>query len=100
MAYRSMTKLEGIIKHVPIKMGKFIFPLDFVVIDMEEDKKLPLLIGMPFLVTDATLIDVKKGELALRVGIEEEQFNFNQSLKQQDFEGAHCRRVDDVVLNR
>ena len=34
----SMTQLEGIIEDVLVKVGKFIFPVDFVVINMEEDK--------------------------------------------------------------
>ena len=100
MVDRPMTQPEGIIKDVLVKVGKFIFPVDLVVIDMEEDKQVPLLLGRLFLATCATLIDVKKGELTLRVGREEIQFNLNQSLKQPDFEGAHCRRVDDVVLDR
>ena len=41
-------------------MGKFIFPGDFVVIDIEEDKQVPVLLGRPFLATEASLIDVKK----------------------------------------
>ena len=36
------------------------FLVDFMVIDMEEDKKVPLLLGKPFLATSAALIDVKK----------------------------------------
>ena len=70
MADRSMTQPKGIIEDVLVKVGKFIFPMDFVVIDMEEDKKVPLLLGRPFLATGATLIDLKKIELTLRVGIE------------------------------
>ena len=58
-----------------VKVGKFIFLVDFVVINMEEDKEVPLVLGRPFLATGATLIDVKKGELTLRVGIEEVHFN-------------------------
>ena len=38
MADRSMAQLEGILEDVLIKVGKFIFPIDFVVIDIEEDK--------------------------------------------------------------
>ena len=49
---------------------KFIFLADFVVMDMDEDTQVPLLLGRPFLATGATLIDVKKGELTLRVGDE------------------------------
>ena len=61
MAERSMTQPEGILEDVFVKVGKFIFPVDFVGIDMEEDKQVPLLLGRPFLATGATLIDVKKG---------------------------------------
>ena len=40
---------KGILEDALIKVGKFIFPLDFVVIDIEEDKQVPLLLGRPFL---------------------------------------------------
>ena len=65
MADRTLAQPEGILEDVLIKVGKFIFPVDFVVIDIEEDKQIPLLLGRPFLATRATLIDVKKGELTL-----------------------------------
>ena len=77
MVDRSITQPKGILEDVLVKVGKFIFPMDFVVIDMEEDKQVPLLLDMPFLATSATLIDVKQKELTLRVGIEEVQFNLN-----------------------
>ena len=77
MADRSMAQLKGILEDVLIKVGKFIFPLDFVVIDIEEDKQVPLLLGRPFLAIGAPLIDVKKGELTLRMGDEEVHFNLN-----------------------
>ena len=60
MANRTMAQPEGILEDVLIKVEKFIFPVDFVVIDIEEDKKVPLLLGRPFLATGASLIDVKK----------------------------------------
>ena len=82
MAYRSMAQQEGILEDVLAKVGKFIFPVDFVVIDIEEEKKVPLLLGWPFLATGAPLIDVRKGELTLRVRNEEVHFNLNHSLKQ------------------
>ena len=55
--------------------------MDFVVIDIKEDKQVPLLSGRPFLATGVALIDVKKGELTLRVGDEAVHFNLNHSLK-------------------
>ena len=75
VADMSMAKPEDILKDVLVKLGKFIFLVDFVVIDIEEDKQIPLLLGRPFLAIGATLIDVKKGELTLRVGTEEVHFN-------------------------
>ena len=56
MANISMAQLKGILEDVLIKVGKFIF----VVIDIKEDKQVPLLLGRPFLATRAALIDVKK----------------------------------------
>ena len=60
MADRTLAHPEGILEDVLIKVGKFFFLVDFVVINIEEDKKVPLLLGRPFLATGATLIDVKK----------------------------------------
>ena len=49
MADRTLAHPEGILEDMLIKVGKFIFPMDFVVIDIEEDKQVPLLLGRPFL---------------------------------------------------
>ena len=51
MADRLMVQLEGILEDVLIKIGKFIFPVDFVVMNIEEEKQVPLLLGRPFLET-------------------------------------------------
>ena len=75
----------------------FIFPVDFVVIDIEGDKQIPLLFGTPFLATGAALIIVKKGELTLRVGTEKVHFNLNKILKQHDVEQAKCMKIDNVI---
>ena len=55
------------------------------------------MLGRPFLATGAALIDVKKGELTLRVGEKEVYFNLNQSLKQSDFEKAEYKNFENVV---
>ena len=80
-ADRTMTQPEGVLEDVLIKVGKFIFSVDIVVMDMEKDTQVPLLLGRPFLATGAALIDVKKGELTLRVGNEVVHFNLNKILK-------------------
>ena len=41
-----------------VKVDKFIFPADFIVLDIEEDKEIPIILGRPFLATGRTMIDV------------------------------------------
>ena len=97
MADITLAQPEGILEDVLIKVGKFIFPVDFVVIDIEEDKQVPLLLGRPFLATRAAFIDVKKVELALRVGDEAVHFNLNHSLKQLEFDNVDCKIIETEV---
>ena len=68
MADRSMASPKGIIEDVLIKVGKFIFSVDFMVLDMDENEKVPLILGRPFLAASRALIVVVRGELTLRVG--------------------------------
>ena len=98
MADRSMAQPEGVLEDVLVKVGKFIFPVDFVIMKMEEDTQVPLLIGRPFLATGAALIDVQKGELTLRVGNEAVHFNLNRSLEHPDVEAEGCMDVENNSL--
>ena len=99
MADRTMAKPEGIIEDVLVKVGKFVFPVDFIILDIEEDSQVPLLLGRPFLATGAALIDMHKGVLTLRVGEEAADFNLPQSLKNLDIDREDYKFVDDVYLN-
>ena len=67
LADRSLTRLRGIIEDVLVKVDKFIFPANFIILDMEKEKEVPIIIGRPFLAMGSALIDVQKGELRLRV---------------------------------
>ena len=95
MADRSMARPEGVLEDVLVKVGKFIFPVDFVIMKMEEDTQVPLLLGRPFLATGAALINVQKGELTLRVGGEVVHFNFNKSLEQHDVDAENYMAVEN-----
>ena len=98
MAERSMAQPEGILEDVLVKVGKFIFPMDFVIMKMEEDTQVPLLLRRPFLATGAALIDVQKGELTLRVGNEAVHFNLNRSLEHPDVDAESCMAVENNSL--
>ena len=97
MANKTMAQLEGVLEDVLIKVGKFIFPMDFVVMDIEEVTQVPLLLGRPFLAIGVALIDVNKGELTLKVGNEAVHFNLNQSLKQTYRDNAESMIVEQFI---
>lgn len=65
LADRFLTYLHGIIEDIFVKVDKFVFPTDFVVLDMEEDQEIPLNLGHPFLATGRPLIDVEEDQLIL-----------------------------------
>ena len=99
MADRTLKKPEGIIEDVLVKVGKFIFPTDFIILDIEEDSQVPLLLGRPFLATGAALIDMQKGILTLRVGEETTDFNLIRTLRNLDIERDDIKLVEDVIIN-
>ncbi|KAL8133741.1 hypothetical protein AgCh_008979 [Apium graveolens] len=63
------------LEDVLVKVDKLFFPADFVILDFEEDTKIPIILGRPFLATERTLIDVQKGELTMRVQNQDVTFN-------------------------
>ncbi|GKB71611.1 reverse transcriptase domain-containing protein [Tanacetum coccineum] len=72
LADRSISQPIGIAEDVYVKVGKFQFPADFIVVDFDADPRVPLILRRSFLKTGRALIDVYEGELTLRVGKEAE----------------------------
>ncbi|XP_022865465.1 uncharacterized protein LOC111385318 [Olea europaea var. sylvestris] len=68
---RSLTHPRGIIEYVLTKVEKFIFLANFLILDIEKDKDIPLILGRPFLTTRRALIDVQRRQLILRLGEEQ-----------------------------
>ena len=99
MADRSMTSAKGIIEDVLIKVDKFIFFVHFVVLDMEDHEKVPLILGRPFLATSQALIDVESGELILRVGDEKVQLSIYQNDKLLKKENEGCMRLEAIRMH-
>ncbi|XP_019240363.1 PREDICTED: uncharacterized protein LOC109220351 [Nicotiana attenuata] len=81
LADRSLAMPEGIIEDVLIRVGKFILPADFIVLDYEADEEVPIILGRSFLATGGSIIDVREGKLKMRVDDEEITFNVYKALK-------------------
>ncbi|GKD18892.1 reverse transcriptase domain-containing protein, partial [Tanacetum coccineum] len=82
----SITQPIGIAKDVDVKVGKFQFPADFVVVEFDADPQVPLILGR-------ALIDVYEGELTLRVGKEAVTFNIDQTSR-------YSSNYDDMTANQ
>ncbi|GJX24311.1 reverse transcriptase domain-containing protein [Tanacetum coccineum] len=93
LADRSITQPIGIAEDVDVKVGKFQFSADFVVVDFDADPRVPLILGRSFLKTGRALIDVYEGELTLRVGKEAVTFNLDQTSR-------YSSNYDDMTANR
>ena len=80
LANRTIKHPYGIIEDVLVKVDKFLFPVDFVVMDMDEDNKIPLILGRPFMKTSKIMIDVDDGKLIVKVQDDEVQFNVFEAM--------------------
>ena len=100
MADRSIAFPKGIIEDVLVKVDKFIFPVDFVVLDIEEDREASIILGRPFLATGQALIDVKNGELTLRVGEDQVKFYLHKSMEFPNDASASRMRIDTLIPSR
>nr|GEW68773.1 reverse transcriptase domain-containing protein [Tanacetum cinerariifolium] len=93
LADRSITRPKGVAEDVFVKVGKFHFPIDFVVVDFEVDPRVPLILGRSFLRTGHALIDVYGEEITLWVNDEAVTFNLNQTPR-------YSSTYGDMSLNR
>ncbi|GJX63014.1 putative ribonuclease H-like domain-containing protein [Tanacetum coccineum] len=96
LADRPIQYPRGIVENVLIKVDKFILPIDFVILDMREDSRIPIIIGRPFLATVRAMIDVFNKKITLRVGDDEVTFDIDQSIKRLPIEDEECYRIDDL----
>jgi hypothetical protein len=71
----------GIAEHVPVKVGHHFIPVDFVVLEMGEREKPPLILGRPFLKTVGATIDVGKGEIMFDINGERSSFKFRPRIE-------------------
>ncbi|KAK5784909.1 hypothetical protein PVK06_039450 [Gossypium arboreum] len=99
LANRSVKYPRDIIEDVLVKVDKIIFPIDFVVLDMDEDVEVPLILGRPFLATTRAVIDMGDSKLVLRVGDEEIIFKIYDAMKFSREQNDSCYFIDSIDHN-
>nr|GEY29410.1 reverse transcriptase domain-containing protein [Tanacetum cinerariifolium] len=108
LADRTVSKPTGVVENIFVKVGKFYFPADFVVLDFVADPRVPIILERPFLSTARALIDVYEGEIILR---HDDQsltlkcgdkpsisYNNFESLKKVDLIDTICEEYSQQVL--
>ncbi|GKB86532.1 reverse transcriptase domain-containing protein, partial [Tanacetum coccineum] len=92
----SCNALADLAENMLVEVGKFTFPVDFVILEMEEDSKVPLIMGRPFLHTADAVIRVKQRQLNLGVGTERIIFNIDSAMKHSYSNDDTCFSIDVI----
>ncbi|GJY36352.1 DNA-directed DNA polymerase [Tanacetum coccineum] len=97
LADQSIKYPVGVYENLLVKINRFIFPADFVVLEMDEDELVSIILGRPFLITTRAVIDVRKGKLSLKVGSKTITFNIGNSMKFVHFHNDYLYCADHTI---
>ncbi|GJV92833.1 reverse transcriptase domain-containing protein [Tanacetum coccineum] len=82
-----------------VKIDKFVFPVDFVILDMEEDHRISIILGRPFLATAHAMIDVFNKNISFEVGDEIITFDLEKSMRFLPSDEDTCHSADIIDLS-
>jgi len=78
-----------------VRVKHFIFPADFVVMDIEEDSEIPLILGRPFMLTASYVVDM--GKKKLEMGVDNQKINFDLFEEEKHLQDQNvCFEIDEV----
>nr|GEU52617.1 hypothetical protein [Tanacetum cinerariifolium] len=90
MAHNTKSIPKGIVKYLLIRIDKFIFPVDFVILDIIEDYRMPIILRRPLLDTTYAQVDIFRKPISLEVGNEKVIFKMRSSFTTTMFESARA----------
>ncbi|GJS19782.1 reverse transcriptase domain-containing protein [Tanacetum coccineum] len=93
----ALTLCLCVAEDVFVKVGKFHFPADFIVVDFDADPRVPLIFGRPFLRTSRSLIDVYGEEITLKFNDEAITFNLGQTSRYSSDHYAESVNQIDII---
>ncbi|GJT27070.1 reverse transcriptase domain-containing protein [Tanacetum coccineum] len=86
----------GVVENMLVQVGKFVFPVDFIILHMEEDDRVPLILGKPFLHIADAIIRVKNKELNLGIGEDRATFHIDKAMQHSHVNDDTCFRMDVI----
>ncbi|GJS25280.1 reverse transcriptase domain-containing protein [Tanacetum coccineum] len=92
----SFCSAEALSENMLVEVGKFTFPANFVILEVEEDSKVPLIFGRPFLHTADAVIRVKQKQLNLGVGTERMIFKIDSTIKHSYSNDDTCFSIEVI----
>ncbi|XP_074271606.1 uncharacterized protein LOC141595539 [Silene latifolia] len=98
MAHRTLSQPLGVFEDIPVMIGKFFIPVDFVVLDNPEDSYTPIILGRPYLLTARAVIDVRGKTLTFQVGDEELIF-YQSNVRSAPIQVQPCNAVPSIDPN-
>lgn len=93
LADKSINKPSDIAEDVLVKVNKFLFLSDFIVMDIKEDDNVPLIMVQPFMKIERMVIDIDNGLMKIGVQKEEVSFNLFEAMKHSKGKGV-CFKID------
>ncbi|GKB74122.1 reverse transcriptase domain-containing protein [Tanacetum coccineum] len=99
LANRSITRPKGVAEDVLVKVGKFHYPANFVVVDYDADSRVPLILERPFLRTARALIDIYSEEITLRFNDEAITFKVGQTSRYSYNNTNSVNRIDVIDVS-
>ncbi|OAP03957.1 hypothetical protein AXX17_AT3G35270 [Arabidopsis thaliana] len=88
LADRTSKRPFGLLEDVLVMINRVEVPTDFVVLEMDEESKDPLILGRPFLASVGAVIDVKQGKINLNLGEDVKmKFDIRDAMKKPTIEG-------------
>ncbi|KHN11871.1 hypothetical protein glysoja_041386, partial [Glycine soja] len=95
LANRSITRLYEVVEDVLVKVRHFTFSVDFVIMDIEEDAKIPFILGTPFMLTANCMVDMGNGNLEMSIDDQKVTFNLFETIKYPG-EDKRCFKVEEI----
>ncbi|XP_006591614.1 uncharacterized protein [Glycine max] len=94
LADRSITRPYGVVEDVLVKVWQFTFPIDFMIMDIEENVEIPLILGHPFMLTINCVVDMGKGNLEMGIGDQKITFDLFD-VEKHSLDRNVCSKMDE-----